>query len=131
MDLGFQGVMEPKLVEELCTACGDCIKICPTDAFISSRVGWLARVGGKHGKHPYFAYEVAKFLTDEQVYSLIEKTLEWYRENGAGRERIGVAIERLGLKRYIDEVVVPLGIEPIKDPRERDKYFSRGNHYAH
>ena len=158
MDLGFQGVMQPQLVEDLCngcglcvkgceenalrmehdlplrdsakcTSCGDCVKICPMDAMLSKRIGWLARVGGKHGKHPYFAYEVANFMTDDQVFALIEKTLDWYRENGQGRERIGATIERLGLGRYMDQVVVPLGLEVIQDPKERLRYYARGNFY--
>jgi dissimilatory sulfite reductase (desulfoviridin) alpha/beta subunit len=84
MDLGFQGIAEPKLIEELCNSCGlcitsceeealtlvndlpvreagkciscgDCIKVCPLDAMIVGRKGWLVRVGGKHGRHPIYA----------------------------------------------------------------------------
>lgn len=159
MDLGFQGMMQPRLIEEACTGCelcvkacqedalrmehglpvrdtsrciycGDCVKVCPVDAMVSERVGWLARVGGKHGKHPYFAYEVATFLSEEQVYGLIEKTLDWYKENGQGRERIGVTIERVGLTRYLDEVVGPLGLEEVRDAKDRLKYYARGNFYG-
>ncbi|OGO43436.1 MAG: sulfite reductase, partial [Chloroflexi bacterium RBG_16_58_8] len=116
MDLGFQGMVEPKLVAELCTACGlcvssceekaltmvkglpvrddskciscgDCIKVCPVYAMVEGRKGWLVRVGGKHGRHPLYAYEIARFVSDEQCYPLIEKTMEWYQKNGQGRER--------------------------------------------
>ena len=96
---------------------------------VSKRTGWLVRVGGKHGKHPYFSYEVANFLNDEQVYELIEKSLYWYQENAVGRERIGAAIERLGLDRYMDDVIEPLGLEALRDPKERVKYYARGNFY--
>ncbi len=158
MDLGFQGIVEPKLVEDLCNACGlcvtactdkaltmvddlpvkdigrciycgDCIKICPVDAMIAERKGWLARVGGKHGRHPMHAYEVAQFLSDEDCCSLIEKTIEWYRVNAEGRERIGGAISRLGLAGYLDEVVRPLGLDVVENAEDRKKYWTEGNFY--
>ncbi|TAK33739.1 MAG: 4Fe-4S dicluster domain-containing protein [Chloroflexota bacterium] len=159
MDLGFQGVVEPRLDNDVCTGCelcvkaceddalrmegglpvrdddkcngcGDCIKVCPLDAMLPARKGWLVRVGGKHGKHPLYAYEVANYATDEQVYALIEKTVEWYKDAGQGRERIGATIERIGLRRYLDEVVVPLGLEPITEPAARLKYRAGGNFYG-
>ncbi len=158
MDLGFQGIIDPKLVEELCNACGlcvtgcsekaltmvddlpvkdigkciycgDCIKICPVDAMITERKGWLARVGGKHGRHPIHAYEVAQFLSDEDCCSLIEKTMDWYRSNAEGRERIGGAIGRLGLTGYLDEVVTPLGLDTIDNAEDRKKFWTQGNFY--
>lgn len=159
MDLGFQGMVEPELDTELCNGCGlcvkgcedaalamddglpirdldrcnycgDCIKVCPVDAMLPKRLGWLARAGGKHGKHPLFAYEVAQFLDDEQACSLIEKTLEWYRENATGRERIGAAMARSGLQAYLDQVVKPLGLDVIEDPAARHRYRAGGNFYG-
>lgn len=160
MDLGFQGVVEPGLDADLCNGCtlcvkacedkalrmagdlperdsglcigcGDCVKVCPVDAMRMGRRGWLARVGGRHGKHPLFAYEVANYLTDEQVYSLIERTLDWYKGHGDGRERIGATIARLGLAGYLDDVVRPLGLETIETASDRRKYWTGGNLYGH
>ncbi|MDP2729264.1 MAG: 4Fe-4S binding protein [Dehalococcoidales bacterium] len=159
MDLGFQGMVEPELVEELCNACGlcvigceekaltmvndlpvrdmskciycgDCIKICPIDAMVAKRKGWLARVGGKHGKHPLFAYEVAQFVSDEECFPLIEKTVEWYQTKAQGKERIGTAIGRIGLTKYLDEVVKPLGLEVIEKSEGRGKFYAGGNMYT-
>ena len=158
MDLGFQGMMEPELDEVLCNGCtlcvkaceekaltmegelprrdlskcnycGDCVKVCPVDAMLVRRRGWLARVGGRHGKHPLYAYEVAQFISDEQACALIEKTLAWYREKGRGRERIGGVFARLGLSSYLGDVVKPLGLEAIEDPADRRRYWTGGNSY--
>lgn len=159
MDLGFQGIVEPKLVEELCNACGlcitgcdekaltlvnylpvrdtsrciycgDCIKVCPLDAMVAARKGWLVRVGGKHGRHPIYAYEIAQFTSDEECFPLIEKTMEWYQANGDGRERIGTTIGRLGLSKYLGEVAKPLGLEVVEKPEERRKFRAEGNLYV-
>lgn len=159
MDLGFQGMAEPELVEELCNGCGlcisgceekaltlvndlpvrdtskciycgDCIKVCPVDAFIVGRKGWLVRVGGKHGRHPIYAYEIAQFASDEECFPLIEKTMEWYQANGQGRERVGATIGHLGLAKYLDEIVKPLGLEVIEKSEARRKFSAGGNLYT-
>ena len=159
MDLGFQGIVEPGLVDEMCNACGlcvatcdegalvivdglpvrdtnkcnycgDCIKVCAFDAMIVARTGWLARVGGKHGKHPIYSWEIAKFLSDQQCLDLIDPTMEWYKTNGQGRERIGAVINRLGIARFIDEVVRPASLEIIETLEDRQKFRASGNMYS-
>jgi len=130
MDLGFQGMVEPRLEAaqctacalcvktckdgalvmddnnlptrdlDKCTACGDCIKICPFDAMLAKRTGHAVYVGGKHGKHPHTSYPVAEFITDEEVLAVIETTIAWYCQNGKKGERIGNTIDRVGIDSY-------------------------------
>jgi len=130
MDLGFQGMVEPMLVEENCTfcglcvkacqddalhmeegelpvrdldrciGCGDCIKACAFDSMVQKRVGHAVYVGGKHGKHPHVAYPVAALVPDEKVFDVIQVTIAWHREHGVKGERIGSTIDRVGIDSY-------------------------------
>jgi len=84
-----------------CIYCGDCIRACPTEAWKAGKYGHTVRVGGKHGRHPMEAKEVCKFLPDEKVADAVRMTVEWYNANGKRGERIGTAIERVGLENYL------------------------------
>jgi dissimilatory sulfite reductase (desulfoviridin) alpha/beta subunit len=160
MDLGFQGMAEPYLVAENCThctlcvkacqdgalvmgaddlpvrdldkcvSCGDCVKVCPFEAMLIKRSGHAVYVGGKHGKHPHVAYPVAAFVSDEQVFGVIERTMAWYRQLGAKRERIGDTMDRVGIDSYrraLREVVgdALLTADDLRKPKWR-RVFYRG-----
>ncbi|MBI5560107.1 MAG: 4Fe-4S dicluster domain-containing protein [Deltaproteobacteria bacterium] len=84
-----------------CLWCGDCIRACPTGAWRGKRYGHLVRIGGKHGRHPMEAREVALFVPDGKVPQVIEKTIEWYKQNGHRGERVGKTLERLGIEDYL------------------------------
>jgi dissimilatory sulfite reductase (desulfoviridin) alpha/beta subunit len=160
MDLGFQGVAEPKLIPdkctgctlcvracqdqalhmdaegklpvriwENCTSCGDCIRVCPVDAMVVARVGHIVNVGGKHGKHPRAATPVAKFLPDEKIFEVIEKTIQWYEKHGKKGERIGSTFDRVGLNNYREFMKDAFGEhalsdEDLKKPGIRHTFWS-------
>jgi dissimilatory sulfite reductase (desulfoviridin) alpha/beta subunit len=157
-DLGFQGIVEPGLNASLCNACGlcvanceekalklvndlperdkdkcnycgDCIKVCPMDAMTAARKGWLVRAGGKHGKHPIFSWEVAQFISDEQIPSVIENAMAWYKANSKGRERVGAAMIRRGVDKFVEEAIKPLGVETVDSSAARKKLWATGNMY--
>lgn len=130
MDLGFQGQVEPAILSEKCTGCtlcvsacqdqalemkdglpqreesqclrcGACIQVCPFGAMTSRTVGYAVYAGGRHGKHPHVAYPVAQLLPEGLVLPFIEAVLDWYQEQGQRGERLGAAIDRVGLKSLL------------------------------
>lgn len=133
MDLGFQGVVQPKLLEELCTGCtlcvracedkalemrgklpyriwdncilcGDCVRVCPVNAMVPAKAGHLVRVGGKHGKHPHAAYPVARLMPNEDA-----KVYETIEKTEDWYKKNGKRGERIG--NTIDRV----GLDNYKD----------------
>jgi dissimilatory sulfite reductase (desulfoviridin) alpha/beta subunit len=152
MDMGFQGVVDPEWVEDLCTGCticaevckedaiiadpetgkpifteanciycGDCIRACPTEAWIAKRQGQIVRVGGKHGRRPKNGFEVARFLPDALIPEAIEKTIEWYQTNGERGERIATVLRRLGVEHYL-KFMKPVFGEFILSPKNPMRY---------
>ncbi|MCK5236893.1 MAG: 4Fe-4S binding protein [Deltaproteobacteria bacterium] len=91
---------KPIFDEKKCIYCADCIRACPTEAWVEKRKGHLVRIGGKHGRHPVNGSMVAIFIPDEKVPEVIERTIEWYREKGKRGERIATTLSRVGLDDY-------------------------------
>lgn len=104
-----------------CIFCGDCIRACPTEAWKAKRYGHIVRIGGKHGRHPMESVEVAKFVPDERVADIIEKTVEWYNANGKRGERIGNTLKRVGLENYTEFMGPLLETEPVAGTRAVEK----------
>lgn len=100
-----------------CIYCGDCIRACPTEAWKPRRYGHTVRIGGKHGRHPMEAVEVANFIPDERVADVIEKTKEWYNANGKRGERIGNTLKRVGIESYREFMGDLLKTAPIQETR--------------
>ncbi len=113
-----------------CILCGDCIKVCNFEAMKPGRVGHFIYVGGKHGKHPHVAYPIAVLVPDGKIPAVIEKTIEWYKQNGKRGERIGNTLDRVGInsfRAHLKEVIGEYLLQPetIAKPRFR-KLFYKG-----
>jgi dissimilatory sulfite reductase (desulfoviridin) alpha/beta subunit len=90
--------------DELCIYCGDCIRICPASALYTERSGMALFVGGKFGRHPRLGTRIANFLTEDEVFDITEKIMDWYKKNGKRGERLGTAMDRVGLKRFKEDI---------------------------
>lgn len=54
-------------------------------------------VGGTWGKTQRMGTPLSRVYSFEEIPELVEKVMLWYRENGYVKERLGAAIDRLGV----------------------------------
>ena len=92
--------------ESLCNNCGRCAGKCPFDAFGQGKQAWKVCIGGRWGKKVGQGTPLSKlFTSEEEVLSVIEKTILFYRENGQPGERFADTIARLGFENVEREIL--------------------------
>ncbi len=81
-----------------CTKCGVCVGKCPFGA-VPKEAESKCRVyvGGTWGKSWRMGTLLSGVYSPDEVLDLIEKIMLWYKENGLPKERLGAAIDRLGI----------------------------------
>jgi len=133
-DFGIMGTVMPKIVEENCVGCklcekackvgaikvledkasidtekcilcGACIAACRKDALKAEKTGCTIFVGGKAGRQPMQGIKLLELADEDQLFSVLEKTFEYYKREGLDGERLGELIERLGIDKYKEEVL--------------------------
>lgn len=120
-----------KIDNKECNRCMHCINLMPKALRQGKERGAAILVGGKapivHGA--LLGWVVVPFMKMEPPYEelieFINKTFEWWDENGKMRERLGELINRLGMGKYLRA----MGLKPlpqmIKRPRANPYYFWR------
>ena len=92
--------------ETLCNNCGRCAGKCPFNAFGTGKQAWKVCIGGRWGKKVGQGKPLGKlFTSEEEVLSVIEKTILFYRENGQPGERFADTIARLGFENVEREIL--------------------------
>ena len=83
--------------ENKCTKCGVCVGKCPFGAAPKeAESACRIFVGGTWGKTQRMGTLLSKLYTCDEIPSVIEKVMLWYKENGYAKERLGATIDRLG-----------------------------------
>ncbi|MEE1049303.1 MAG: 4Fe-4S binding protein [Clostridia bacterium] len=84
-----------------CTSCGVCVGKCPFGA-VPKEAASVCRifVGGTWGKTQRMGTLLNSVYSADEVPSVIEKVMLWYKENGYVKERLGAAIDRLGANEF-------------------------------
>lgn len=89
-----------------CVQCGVCCRICPSGALRTLASTYRVLVGGKLGRHPQLARDLAQGLTEEGVVTLVAGIVDFYKANATGGERLGGLINRVGRENFTSSVLV-------------------------
>lgn len=107
IDLPSHG--KPLIDYEKCLFCGHCTSVCQPSVLEREKEGFRVMVGGKLGRHPQLAYELPGIFVQEQVLDIAEKVVDFYRRRCAGGERLGVLVNRVGIKEFYRFLGLPYG----------------------
>lgn len=99
----------------VCTHCGVCVGKCPFGA-VPKQAESACRifVGGTWGKTQRMGTRLGGIYTEAEVPDVIEKVMLWYKENGFEKERLGAAIDRLGVEA-LERAIVGDGLLARKE----------------
>jgi dissimilatory sulfite reductase (desulfoviridin) alpha/beta subunit len=96
-------VIDGKAVTDMakCTRCGVCVGKCPFEA-IPHEAKSVCRiyVGGTWGKTARMGTPLTRMVPAEQAADYVEKTMLWFKENAFAKERLGKAIDRIGIEAF-------------------------------
>lgn len=92
-----EGSELPCIDTSSCNNCARCIKACPFGAIIGEETRFKIFLGGRWGKQIRIGTPMKGLFNEEEVLSLIEKSLLLFKDEGMQGERFASLIERLGM----------------------------------
>ena len=91
---------KPVINPEVCKTCGVCTGKCPFKAFApESEVVYQIYVGGTWGKTTRMGTRLSRTFTADEILPIMEKTILWFKDNAYQKERLGKAIDRIGVDK--------------------------------
>ena len=77
----------PVIDYERCVRCGKCMDVCPTGTLAAGDRGYRVLLAGKLGRHPRLAEELPGIYQEDEVVSILEGCLGYYRKRSKHGER--------------------------------------------
>ena len=91
----------------LCVECGVCSDgKCPFKAVKPhNNVVYQIYAGGTWGKSWRMGNALSKLVTENEVFPILEKTIIWFKLHAAPKERLGMAIDRVGFETFEKDIL--------------------------
>ncbi len=70
-----------------CVMCGKCIKACPSGTLKERDKGFRVLLGGRLGRHPRLAMEIAGLKTYGEVIKIVRQCIKFYKDNSKNGRR--------------------------------------------
>ncbi|MDD6041851.1 MAG: 4Fe-4S dicluster domain-containing protein [Clostridia bacterium] len=85
----------------VCNECGVCVNRCPFGVVgCEPETVFAVYVGGTWGKHTRMGTRLNRYYHEDELETITEKVLLWFRENAYQKERLGAAIDRVGVEAF-------------------------------
>ncbi len=78
---------KPVIDYDLCQYCGRCIQICPAHTLETARTGFRILLGGQLGRHPRLALEMPGLYSHDQVLTVVQTSLDFYKTHSKNGQR--------------------------------------------
>jgi len=125
LDLGlelermYQGVSFPA---KLKFGVSGCLRCCGESytrdiGVMGTTRGWTVLFGGNSGRRPSLGTVIAEDLSRGDALDLVQRLLEYYRENALPKERTARFLERIGIDRLRSELLALLPYIPLEHAR--------------
>jgi len=98
IDEKYHGMPLPGKMKIGVSGCpNQCAETCIKDiGLVGFARGWKIFVGGKGGAMPMLSEELTKNLSDEQALEMIDKIVNYFKENAKPHQRMSLIIKQMG-----------------------------------
>lgn len=90
------GAARPVMDLSRCLGCGECARACPTGRLAPGEPVWRVVLGGRLGRRPVLAREMAAPVTTGEAVALAARALDFYLDRFDGHTRFGAMLEQAG-----------------------------------
>ncbi|MCM8797801.1 MAG: nitrite reductase [Candidatus Omnitrophica bacterium] len=95
----------PVYREENCFFEGDCVRVCPVNAWKVKKTGFAVYIGGRVGRFPKFGIKIADFVDEKQIPRIIKNAISCYNRIAQTGERFGEALEKQDIETIKKEIL--------------------------